>query len=208
MTAAAELWVFAGVIVLGQFSPGPDMLLITRTALREGPRAGVEMAAGIACGLAVHSTVAVAGVAMAFQRLPWLRNGLRWAAAVYLAWLAWGILHERFISWRSGGCRGNEAPGDGRGPFLRGFLCNLLNPKVALFLSAVCAPFLEGGHPVWRPLAIWGVIVGLGFFLWSGWVYLLQWRPFRSAHQRAAGWIDTCFGLLLLGLALRLMIGP
>jgi threonine/homoserine/homoserine lactone efflux protein len=38
MTAAAELLMFAGVMVLGQFSPGPDMLLLTRTELRKGAR--------------------------------------------------------------------------------------------------------------------------------------------------------------------------
>ena len=65
MTNTGELLVFAGLIVLGQFSPGPDMVLLTRTALREGAGAGVRMALGISCGLAVHATIAVAGVAVA-----------------------------------------------------------------------------------------------------------------------------------------------
>ncbi len=56
MSPPLELLAFAGVMALGQFSPGPDMILLTRTALRSGARAGVEMALGIACGLAVHAT--------------------------------------------------------------------------------------------------------------------------------------------------------
>ena len=33
MNPALELALFAGVMALGQFSPGPDMILLTRTAL-------------------------------------------------------------------------------------------------------------------------------------------------------------------------------
>jgi threonine/homoserine/homoserine lactone efflux protein len=92
-------------------------------------------------------------------------------------------------------------------PFVRGLLCNLFNPKVALFLAAVCAPFLAGNHPGWWPYAIWGVIVGLGVGLWSLWVVLLQWQPLRVRYERAGGWIDGIFGVALLALAVRLMIG-
>lgn len=207
MNAAAELSLFAGVMVLGQFSPGPDMILLTRTALRQGARNGLLMAAGIACGLAVHSTIAVAGMAAAFQRLPWLREALKWVAAAYLLWLAYGILRERFIAWYSQVNHEAGPRASSHSPFVRGLLCNLFNPKVALFLAAVCAPFLAGSHPTWWPLAIWAVIVGLGIGLWSGWVLVLQWQPARRTYAKAAVWIDVVFGVLLFTLSLRLMFG-
>jgi threonine/homoserine/homoserine lactone efflux protein len=207
MTAALELWMFAGVMVLGQFSPGPDMLLLTRTALRRGAREGVEMAAGIACGLTVHATVAVAGVAVVFERLPLLRTALQWAAALYLLWLAWGMAREFFIAWHSGAIHEFEVVESRKTPFLRGLLCNLLNPKAAFFLAAVCAPFLSGHHPTWWPFAIWGIIVGFGIGLWSLWVLLLQWQPLRNRYERSAGLIDGIFGVVLAALAIRLMIG-
>jgi threonine efflux protein len=204
---AGELAVFAGVMVLGQFSPGPDMLLLTRTALRKGAREGVQMAAGIACGLTVHATIAVAGVAAAFQHLPLLRTILQWVAAAYLLWLAWGMAREFFLAWYSGAMYEMEVVENRRSPFVRGLLCNLLNPKAALFLAAVSAPFLSGQHPAWWPYAIWGTVVGLGIGLWSLWVLLLQWPPLRNRYERHAGWIDGTFGLVLAALAIRLVIG-
>lgn len=207
MTEAAELCMFAGVMVLGQFSPGPDMLLLTRTALRKGAREGVEMAAGIACGLAVHATIAVAGVAVVFQKLPLLRTAIQWAAAAYLLWLAWGMAREWFVSWCSGAIYEIEPVESRRAPFVRGLLCNLLNPKAALFIAAVCAPFLSGNRPEWWPFALWLMIVGLGISLWSLWVVLLQWPPLRKRYELAAGWIDGIFGLVLAALAIRLIIG-
>lgn len=202
----AELAAFAGLMVLGQFSPGPDMLLLTRTALKEGRGSGVKMATGIACGLAVHATLAVGGVAVLLQKFPTVRWVFQWIAALYLLWLAYQLLRAVLIMWYSGAAM---APAETRlrhPPFVRGVLCNIFNPKVALFLAAVCAPFLSGNHPAWWPWAIWGIIVGLGLSLWSLWVILLQWPPLRTRYERIAVWIDGLFGVALGLLAVRLMI--
>ena len=202
-----DLLAFAGVMALGQFSPGPDMILLTRTALKSGARTGVEMALGIACGLTVHATLAVGGLALAFERMPVLRELLRWLAAAYLLWLAYRMLREIFVAWYSAALREPDANGSTRRPFLRGLFCNLLNPKAAVFLAAVCAPFLRGGRPEWWPLAIWGIVVGQAAVLWSLWAWLLQWNPLRSRYERAARWIDGAFGVALVALAIRLIIG-
>ncbi len=202
-----ELLVFAGIVIVGQFSPGPDMVLLTRTALRDGRMAGLKMAAGIASGLAVHSTIAVGGMSVAFQRFPVMRLVLQWLAAIYLLWLARAMWVDSYRVWKHGAVR-RDVPGDGRHtPFVRGLLCNLFNPKVVLFLAAVCAPFLLGERPGWWPAAIWSVVVGLGIGLWSLWVLLLQWQPLRSRYELATVWIDGFFGLALTALAVRLMIG-
>jgi threonine efflux protein len=206
VTLVAELAAFAGLMVLGQFSPGPDMLLLTRTALKEGSGNGVKMAAGIACGLSVHATLAVGGVAVLLHKFPTVRLGFQWIAALYLLWLAYQLLRAVFIRWYSGGAMAPAEASLRHSPFVRGVLCNVFNPKVALFLAAVCAPFLSGNYPVWWPWAIWGIIVGLGLSLWSLWVILLQWPPLRSRYERIAVWIDGFFGVALGLLALRLMI--
>jgi len=207
MTAAAELLAFAGVMALGQFSPGPDMVLLTRTALKNGAKAGIEMALGIACGLTVHACVAVAGLALAFDRLPLLRKVTCWLAAGYLLWLAWRILREVFGGSDPGNAGAPAGKINGRGPFLRGLFCNLLNPKAAIFLAAVSAPFLRGERPGWWPFLIAGIVVVQGGVLWSLWAWLLQWKPLRLRYERAAKWIDGAFGIALAGLALRLMVG-
>jgi threonine efflux protein len=207
MSLAPDLLAFAGVMVLGQFSPGPDMILLTRTSLRNGARAGVKMALGIACGLAVHATVAVAGLALAFDRLPTLRVALQWLAAGYLLWLSYRIFREIFASANVGSDERSVEEISAKGPYLRGLLCNLLNPKAAIFLAAASAPFLRGDRPDWWPFAIWGIVVGLGGMLWSLWACLLQWAPLRNAYERSSCWIDGVFATVLAVLAIRLMAG-
>lgn len=205
MSPALDLLAFAGVMALGQFSPGPDMILLTRTALRNGARAGVEMALGIACGLAVHATVAVAGLALAYDRLPTFRVVMQWLAAAYLLWLSYRILCEHFVSHYSGSEVRAEEEASAHPPFVRGLLCNLLNPKVAIFLAAASAPFLRGERPDWWPFAVWGIIFGQGCVLWSLWSCLLQWKPLREGYGRFAKWIDGAFALVLAALAVRLV---
>ncbi len=207
MSGALELLAFAGVMALGQFSPGPDMLLLTRTALKNGARAGVEMAAGIACGLVVHSAIALGGLALAFQRTPVLAEILRWGAAAYLLWIAWSILRELFVFWYSGAIIQTEVVPVRKTPFLRGLWCNLLNPKAALFLAAVCAPFLSGNHPRWWPLVLGGIVVGQGFLLWSLWACLLQWKPLAGRYRKMERWIDLLFAAVLMMLAVALILG-
>jgi threonine/homoserine/homoserine lactone efflux protein len=201
----AELLIFGVVMALGQFSPGPDLILVTRTALAGGGRAGAWTAVGIACGLMVHATLAVGGTAALLGGGGWPGQLVRWLAFAYLGWLGWGLLRAA-IAGKSvlGGAFGKKF--GALQAFRRGLLCNLLNPKVALFLAAVAAPFLHSGRAWWWPAAAWLVIVCQGLALWIAWSWVLQWRPARRIYQRSARWIDGSFGLMLWLLALRLVL--
>ena len=201
-----ELAVFAGVMALGQFSPGPDMLLLTRTSLASGGRAGSWIGCGIACGLVLHATVAMSGASLLLAGASPLARCLRGAAAIYLGWLAAHLLRA---AWRPQPVAPSATPtadGIAAGVFWRrGFFCNVLNPKVALFFAAMAAPFLTPGHPPGWALALGAVIVVEGFGLWIAWAWALQWSPLKRGYRSAARWIDAGFGLALLALALRLL---
>lgn len=207
MSDSMALWAFAGVMALGQFSPGPDMILLTRTSLKSGSRAGVRMAGGIACGLSVHATLAVAGVSLVIEHFTLLKSVLQWLAAGYLLWLAYRIFREIFGAVYLGVRQEVGEVTSERGPFLRGLLCNLLNAKAAIFLVAVSAPFLRGNREAWWPFAIWSIMVGQAFVLWSVWAFLLQWRPLRTGYLRAELWIDGLFGVVLIAVAVRVTFG-
>ncbi len=207
MNGAWELLAFAGVMALGQFSPGPDMVLLTRTALAQGARHGVRMALGIGTGLAVHATIAIGGAALLFQRDGWPRETMRWLAVAYLLWLASRLMRPVFRRRNEAPATGTvERPG-GRSAFVRGLLCNLLNPKVVVFLAAVTAPFLDGERPDWWAPAMGAIVVGQGWALWSLWAVVLQWRPLREGYRRAGPTIDGLFGAALAVLAVLLVVG-
>ncbi len=197
----AALAGFALVMALGQFSPGPDMLWLTRVSLRDGARDGVVTALGIATGLAVHATLALTGLALFLHRHPALQIAFTVAAAGYLGWLAARILRDP-----AGGGAGKTGGGPRGRPFLRGLFCNLANPKVALFLAAICTPFLESSPAPWFAVALWAVIVVQGGVLWSLWALLLQTPRARAIYQRHARRADVVFASVLAALAAWLVI--
>jgi threonine efflux protein len=205
-----ELLVFAGVMALGQFSPGPDMLLLTRTALARGRTAGWWTAFGISTGLCAHAAVAIGGMAYLIARGGWVAAGMRWAAAAYLAWLGYQLCVASFVAFCSGVKYGGPraVSGDGAMAFWRrGLFCNLLNPKVALFFAGVVAPFLAGDRPAWWPALLWTILVGEGLILWGLWVWVLQFQPIRGGYEKAGKWIDAAFGVGLISLAVALVLG-
>ena len=121
-------------------------------------------------------------MALIFTREGWFVDVMKWIAAAYLAWLAFQLIRS--------GLKKNElkvgsAAALDETPYAswkRGLLCNLLNPKVAVFLAAVTAPFLVlDGVPDHWPLVLWLTIVIEGMVLWCAWVCVLQTPKIRHS---------------------------
>jgi threonine/homoserine/homoserine lactone efflux protein len=205
MSVTGDLLAFAGVMALGQFSPGPDMLLLTRTSLAQGRTAGWWTTAGITTGLCVHAAIAIVFTRWLVENGGPLASGMKWAAAIYLTWL--GVLLLRGVYAALGRERQVQALAlGGHSTYVRGLLCNLLNPKAVLFFMAVIAKFVGDDRPAWWSAALWGIIVGQGMILWGAYVWFLQYPPFQRGYRRAGPWIDAAFGIGLLTIAVLLIV--
>jgi threonine/homoserine/homoserine lactone efflux protein len=93
--------------------------------------------------------------------------------------------------------------------FRRGFLTNVLNPKVALFFLAFVPQFIAPEAP---NKALVFLLLGLVFNLNSlpinfGYAWLAAWAA-RRVHtvQRAMHWLDRAAGLLFVGFGLKLAL--
>ena len=184
-------------MALGQFSPGPDMLLLTRISLHHGARAGTMTALGIASGLALHSAVALLGGVYLLQHAaPAIALMTKIFASCYLTYLAWLILYSAEET------TSKAAPISDRRHYLRGLTCNILNPKVALILASVCAPFLHESASPLRPWLLASIIVIQGAALWILWAHLLQHARLKAFYEIHQLRISQCFAALLFLLAL------
>lgn len=193
---------FAGIMALGQMTPGPDWILVTRAALAQGLRAAVWTSTGIACGLMVHAAVALGGLAIYMRRSETAWSMMQWLAGGYLLWIAFSLMRGA----KPGGEEEAVETADAR-PFLRGLACNLLNVKVSLFLAAVSATYLQGHHTAYWPVVLWVVIVLQGWVLWIAWAALLQKKSVRRVYARFRRWLDAAFASCLVMLAVRLFAG-
>lgn len=203
-----EWLAFTAIMAVGQFSPGPDMILLTRTALAQGRAAGCWTALGITTGLGVHALIAVTGVVSLLAHGGWLEILMRCLGSAYLLWLAFQLLRSAFLGGEVKIARmeSDEVPGR-LSSWKQGLLCNLLNPKVAIFLAGVTAPFLLNQEGWKWPLLLWLTITVEGALLWCLWASLLQHRTIKSGYLRVARWFDLAFGLGLLAIAVVLVRG-
>jgi len=196
-------------MAVAQLSPGPDMVLLTRTALHSGRRMGWAMAVGIACGLMIHAMLALTGVTLLMKTsAPWVWRCILTAAAIYLFWLAWGMLRGFFQ--RKGSSVGETELFarlmSYREAWRQGFLCNILNGKVAVAIALMTLPFVAKSDAILWSCALFCVLVFQALVLWMLWVVLMQNGKVRAFYFRSERVFDAVFGVILLSLGMGLLL--
>lgn len=195
--------IFAVIMVIGQFSPGPDMLLLTKNALNHTLRASLFTVAGITTGIAFHTIVALTGLILLLKSAPAWSDGIRYAGAAYLAFL--GI--RLFLSLRrpvddeNAKLRPAGAVLSDGSAYRQGLLTNLLNPKAVAFFSGVLSQFIQEDSSSIERIIYGAIIIFEAGFFWTIYVYLLQHHVIKSAFLRAERKINFIFAILLLSLA-------
>ena len=96
------------------------------------------------------------------------------------------------------------------GPMLRrGFLTNVLNPKVALFFLAFVPQFIAPGtaHPGWAFAALGLLFTFNGLLVACGWALVAAWAARRAgALQRGLRWLDGVAGGLFIAFGVKLAL--
>jgi threonine/homoserine/homoserine lactone efflux protein len=144
-------------------TPGADMMFCLGQGLRSGPRAAVSASGGIALGAMVHVVLAGLGLGALIAAVPWAFDVIRWIGVAYLLYLAVQV-------WRSSGVAGPSGPAMTiPRAFTTGFIVNLTNPKVILFVLAFVPQFVvpEAGN-VLLQFIIFGSVLSLGGFIVNG----------------------------------------
>ncbi|MCF3594787.1 LysE family translocator [Rhodobacteraceae bacterium LMO-12] len=190
---------FLGAGILLNLTPGADVLFASASGLSGGPRAGIAAAAGISLGGLTHTILAALGLSALLMASPLAYEFLRWVGAAYLLWLA-------VKAWRAP-VQPNHSNGEKRlySALKRGFITNLLNPKVALFILAFLPQFADPAiGPIWHQILILGVLFSLtGMIITSA--YGAAAGVFRTALQRITGPLNKLTALIFGGLAVRLI---
>lgn len=191
---------FLGAAMLLYLTPGPDMLFTIASGMRGGPAPGIAAAAGISLGSFCHTVIAAAGLAVLLLAYPLAFDVIRYAGAAYLAWLAWTCWNDTGTSEdRAGRTEAKRA-------FKRGFLTNILNPKVALFVLAFLPQFTDPAlGPVWQQIIILGAILGIcGFALYALLGAFSGFAAERMTH--ASRWMGKASAIVFGGLAVRIVL--
>lgn len=129
-------------------SPGTGVLYTLAIGLTRGSRASIAAAFGCTLGILPHIAAAILGLAALLHTSALAFQIFKYAGCAYLLYMAWSALREH-------GALSVSKEGDRRPPVgiaVKGFLINILNPKLSIFFLAFLPLFVSANEP--SPVAL------------------------------------------------------
>lgn len=200
----ATFLILASVTFVAMMSPGPDMLLIIKHCSAKDRWSVVACIAGICCGVSIHVTFSILGLAAVIAASAKLYSVMKLVGAGYLIYI--GL--KSFFS--TGGLtldKSNNPTDEKRTtPFRDGLLCNVLNPKVTIFILAVFTQVIEPTTPVFEKI-VYGTFIAIeSFIVWNIFAMLVRTRLVLGLIQNFQVAIDRTVGVALVGFGVALAL--
>lgn len=176
-------------------TPGADMMFAFAQGLSGGRAAAVAASAGIAMGAVVNAGLAGLGLGALVAAFPAAFGVIRWIGVAYLLWLAWRTIRTPLDP-------ANRRPVRPSRAFRDGFVVNVSNPVVILFLLAFVPQFVDPARPILPQFLLYGALIGTMGFAVKSLVGITAGgvgaRLVRSARwERAVRWASAgVFGVL------------
>jgi threonine/homoserine/homoserine lactone efflux protein len=205
MMDPAKFALFLGVSWALIISPGPDMIYVITRGMAHGRKAGMLSAAGVVCGILVHTTAAALGLTLILQTSAFAFLFVKFAGAGYLVYLgikAWRDKRPLHLQAAASSARSGPL-------FWQGVLSNVLNPKVAIFFLAFLPQFVDkGSSHVTLQMVILGMtfaFFGLCFLLVVGYFSgaIGRWLNYRPQYTQFSQRLASA---ILMGLGIRLAL--
>ena len=202
MSVDPRLYAFIGVAAILTVLPGADMALVTRNVLSVGRGRAMLTILGICAGCVIHATASALGLSAILATSATAFNVVKTLGAAYLVWIGIQSIRE---AGRTAVTPSASTTRARVGPFLQGFLTNLLNPKVAVFYLTFLPQFISPGEPVLRrSLFLASIHIGMGFVWLTAYAWFIDRLGAMLTRPRVKAWLERVTGGLLIGLGARL----
>ncbi len=179
--------------------PGPDVLLVSQTAVSRSRRAAVLAGLGVALSIGCWAGFALLGVNLIFQAFPWIHTAIKVAGGLYLLWMGFNLWRSSLQAGAEGGHSVVTAPLGDWQALRTGFLTNISNPKAAVFFGSVFSSLLGAGATPGLKLGAWLIVFGLSVLWFTLVAFGLSTAPVQNAYLRARKTIDRVGGTVMLG---------
>jgi len=184
--------------------PGTGVIYTVSTAIFLGWRAGIAAAAGCTAGILPHLLASILGLSAILHMSALAFQGVKFLGAAYLLYLAWSMWHDT-------GHLTFDSPSPKKGMAriaVRGFLINILNPKLSIFFLAFLPLFVStasGPAP-----ALQMSILGLIFMAITLIIFILYGMSAHSMSRyivnspRAVTFLQRSFATIFAALGIKL----
>ena len=194
----SDWFLLAMVCLAGAASPGPSVILLINSVIKDGRKAGVAFGIAHGLGIFVYSALVASGLIILLSVAPWFYISLEFAGLLFLLWLSISMIKNSF----------QKVPIDESGsdpisaPLLEyvrnGFLIVFLNPKIAAFYLAIFSQFLDGASNLehkFLMVVTATVIDGLWYIILT---FVIAVPKFIKFFKLSAKKIEFFLGIVLL----------
>ncbi|MBG07673.1 MAG: hypothetical protein CME68_02880 [Halobacteriovoraceae bacterium] len=199
-----EYWSLVVIMFLAMMSPGPDFILVIKNG-QHGFKSGLATSLGITLGFTIHTCFVIFGFSYIITQNPVLKDTVSFCGALYLFFLALKI-------WKGSKEHINEPNSKStikrvslKDSLKEGFLCNMLNPKVLLFILSFFTQFLPQNLILETKLKISLVLIFECMLIWSLLGLILQFKPIKKLMFNWKSVIDRILSTALFIFSIQII---
>jgi threonine/homoserine/homoserine lactone efflux protein len=206
-----QTFAFIGVVVALTITPGATTMLITRSVIAHGRKAGFFVVLGGCVGVFVHAILSGLGLSLILVQSAKLFEIIKWLGAIYLIFLGgqsiWRGLREKpnelsllnhrapvienKTKWRS---------------FSEGLITIILSPETSVFYLAILPQFINLGESVLPKSLMLASIHAIVRLLWySTLTVFLAKIAAVLKRRRVQQWLEITSGAALVLLGLKII---
>lgn len=192
---------------VAQLSPGPDVLLIAKSAASTTRANTLKIIAGISVGIVVWVVLTLLGFTVLIEQFPWIQQVLMLVGGFFLAKMGWAMLSDGLKSLNK---EANLDDGQGLNQqkkenyFLLGLFTNLANPKTLIYFSSVFSLALSSSAAGNLKAQLAVIIPIQTFLVFSLFMMIMSLPKIKALYQRSGSYIDVISGALFLVFAIWL----
>ena len=140
MIELSNLILFIGASFILCLVPGPDNIYVLTQGMTKSKKAAVVTTLGLTTGLIMHTTAAALGISAIFQTSEIAFDIVKYVGACYLLYIAYQAYKYRDepldLSVQNSSIELRKL-------YIKGFIMNILNPKVSIFFLAFLPQFVS-----------------------------------------------------------------
>ena len=199
---SSEFLITSLVVVL---IPGTGVIYTISSGLFIGFRASIAAAIGCTAGIIPHLLACIMGLSAIIHMSSLAFQLLKYAGTAYLLYLAWGM-------WRETGALKFDKPNHKNSLTqiaIKGFLINILNPKLSIFFLAFLPLFIspETSSPLLQMLilsAVFMIMTLCIFMLYGASAHSV--RTYVTNSPKITLWLQRSFAAIFAALGVKLAL--
>ena len=201
------LFTICALHFVAQLSPGPDVLLIAKSAASTTRANTLKIIAGISVGIVVWVVLTLLGFTVLVEQFPWIQQVLMAVGGFFLAKMGWAMFSGGLKSLnQTANLEDGQALSQQKTEnyFLLGLFTNLANPKTLIYFSSVFSLALSSSASSNLKAQLAVIIPIQTFIVFSLFMMIMSLPKIKALYQRSGSYIDVVSGALFLIFAIWL----